>query len=115
MESRLQSGSAPGERLVLKMNTADSLTLAAKVPAYAELQREMHDALRAQHPEWVQPNGDSPMCDAYESRLEELLSLSLQFERAPVPIMPARHAEARNTVFHNAASVGGSCLHENVN
>jgi hypothetical protein len=42
----------------------------------------MHHALRAQHPEWVQPNGDSPICDAYESRFEELLSLSLQFERA---------------------------------
>ena len=42
----------------------------------------MHDALRAQHPEWIQPNGDSPICDAYESRLEKLLSGSLQFERA---------------------------------
>jgi hypothetical protein len=55
---------------------------AAEVPGYAELQREMHAALRTQHPEWVRPNGDSPICDAYESRFEELLSLSLQFERA---------------------------------
>ena len=29
--------------------------------------------------------------------------------------MPTDYAEARNTVFHHAASVGGSCLHENVN
>ncbi|HJW39586.1 MAG TPA: hypothetical protein VJ420_13290 [Candidatus Udaeobacter sp.] len=64
------------------MNTTHSSTPEAEVPGYAELQREMHDALRAQHPEWVQPNGDSPICDAYESRFEELLSLSLQFERA---------------------------------
>ena len=64
------------------MNTTHSSTSAAELPRYAELQREMHDALRAQHPEWVQPNGDSPICDAYESRFEELLSLSLQFERA---------------------------------
>ena len=64
------------------MNTTHSSTPAAEVPRYADLQREMHDALRAQHPEWVQPNGDSPICDAYESRFEELLSLSLQFERA---------------------------------
>ena len=64
------------------MNTAHSSTPAAELPGYAELQREMHDALRAQHPEWVQPNGDSPICDAYESRFKELLSLSLQFERA---------------------------------
>jgi hypothetical protein len=64
------------------MNTTHSSTPAAEVPGYAELQREMHDALRAQHPEWVQPNGDSPICDAYEWRFEELLSLSLPFERA---------------------------------
>jgi hypothetical protein len=30
-------------------------------------------ALRAQHPEWVQPNGASPICDSYESRFAELL------------------------------------------
>jgi hypothetical protein len=64
------------------MNTTHSSTPSAEVPGYAELQREMHDALRAQHPEWVQPNGDSPICDAYELRFEELLSLSLQSERA---------------------------------
>jgi hypothetical protein len=64
------------------MNTTRSSTPGAEVPGYAELQREMHDALRTQHPEWVQSNGDSPICDAYESRFAELLSLSLQSERA---------------------------------
>jgi 2,4-dienoyl-CoA reductase-like NADH-dependent reductase (Old Yellow Enzyme family) len=34
------------------MNTTRSSILVAEVPGYAELQREMHDALRAQHPEW---------------------------------------------------------------
>jgi hypothetical protein len=32
--------------------------------------------LRLQHPEWVQPNGDSPKCETYESRLAQLLGLS---------------------------------------
>jgi hypothetical protein len=59
------------------MKTTHSSTLATEVPVYAELQREIHNALRAQHPEWVQPNGDSPICDAYESRFAEVL----QFER----------------------------------
>jgi hypothetical protein len=36
---------------------------------------------RAQHPNGPS-NGDSPICDAYESRFEELPSHSLQFERA---------------------------------
>jgi len=33
-----------------------------------------HDDLRIQHPEWVQPNGESPTCDSYEARLMELLA-----------------------------------------
>lgn len=53
-----------------------------KAPAYLALQREMHDALRAQHPEWIESNGHCPTCDSYESRLAELLSFSLRFERA---------------------------------
>ncbi len=82
------------------MNTTHSSTPSAEVPGYAELQREMHDALRAQHPEWVQSNGDSPICDAYESRFAEVL----QFGRAHMRGMPARHAEARNMVFHKHPS-----------
>jgi hypothetical protein len=39
----------------------------------AELQQQIHDDLRIQHPEWVEPNGESPTCDSYESRLIELL------------------------------------------
>jgi hypothetical protein len=64
------------------MNTTHFSTPAAEVPGYAKLQCDMHHALRAQHPEWVQPNGDSPICDAYESRFAELLSFFLTFERA---------------------------------
>jgi hypothetical protein len=39
------------------------------------LLQQIHDDLRIQHPEWVQPNGESPTCDSYEARLMELLSL----------------------------------------
>ena len=44
-----------------------------QVYAYADLQRQIHHDLRIQHPEWVQPNGESPICDSYEARLLELL------------------------------------------
>ncbi|HEX4697178.1 MAG TPA: hypothetical protein VH254_05855 [Candidatus Udaeobacter sp.] len=40
---------------------------------YTELRKQIHDDLRIQHPEWVQPNGESPMCDSYEARLMEEL------------------------------------------
>src|SRR6476619_2073320 len=44
-----------------------------QIHTYAELRKQIHDDLRIQHPEWVQPNGESPMCDSYESRLTEML------------------------------------------
>ena len=44
------------------------------IHTYPELQQQIHDDLRIQHPEWVQPNGESPMCDSYESRFVELLA-----------------------------------------
>ena len=50
-----------------------TVSAANEVPGYTQLQQQIHDALRAQHPEWVQPNGDSPICDSYESRFAELL------------------------------------------
>jgi hypothetical protein len=43
--------------------------------AIANLRQQIHDDLRRQHPEWVLPNGESPMCDAYEARLMDLLAL----------------------------------------
>jgi len=47
-----------------------------EIRSYAQLQQQIHDALRVQHPEWVEANGDCPTCESYESRLAELLRLS---------------------------------------
>jgi hypothetical protein len=41
--------------------------------SFAALQLQIHHDLRAQHPEWVGPNGESPICDFYDARLAELL------------------------------------------
>jgi hypothetical protein len=53
MESYFQSTAQSAERTV-SMTTSDALR-AAELPAYAELQRQIHCALRAQHSEWIQP------------------------------------------------------------
>jgi hypothetical protein len=45
-----------------------------QIHTYTELRQQIHSDLRTQHPEWVQPNGESPMCDSYETRLMELLA-----------------------------------------
>ena len=44
-----------------------------QIQTYTELRQQIHHDLRIQHPEWVQPNGESPICDSYESRLTEML------------------------------------------
>jgi hypothetical protein len=46
--------------------------------SYNELQQQIHDDLRIQHPEWVERNGNCPKCDSYELRLAELLGLAQQ-------------------------------------
>ncbi len=56
------------------MNIPDQpIAMSHQIHTYTELQQQIHDDLRIQHPEWVQPNGESPMCDSYEARLTELL------------------------------------------
>ena len=44
-----------------------------KISTYTELRQQIHDDLRNQHPEWIEANGESPMCDFYETRLMKLL------------------------------------------
>jgi hypothetical protein len=44
-----------------------------QIHTYAELRQQIHDDLRTQHPDWVEPGGKSPKCDSYEARLTELL------------------------------------------
>jgi hypothetical protein len=60
-----------------------SLTKPTGVPhqthTYAELRQQIHHDLRIQHPEWVHPNGESPVCDSYEARPMELLLTATPF------------------------------------
>ena len=56
------------------MNIPDQpIAMSHQIHTYTELQQQIHDDLRIQHPDWVEPNGESPMCDSYEARLMELL------------------------------------------
>jgi len=54
--------------------------MAHRVDTYADLLQQIRNDLRLQHPEWIQPNGESPLCDAYEARLIELLDASVPEE-----------------------------------
>jgi len=61
--------------VAFSMTTNTSVTSQGANQPYVGLQQQIHDALRQQHPEWVQPNGDCPTCESYESRLAELLEI----------------------------------------
>ena len=58
------------------------------IRTYAGLQPHMRDALREQHPEWVEPDGDSPICRSNEERFAQLFALFAQSE--------TRSAQTRN-------------------
>jgi len=59
------------------MNTRrQSIASSLEIHTYSELLVRIHNDLRIQHPEWVEPNGESPICDDYEARLMEQLEAS---------------------------------------
>jgi hypothetical protein len=69
------------------------MTMAHKVDTYADLVQQIRNDLRLQHPEWIQPNGQSPMCDSYEARLIELLAIPGEsnddmFAVSAIPTLP---------------------------
>ena len=66
------------------MNATSLPALPVEAAAYGQLQREMHDALLRQHPEWMEGDGNCPKCDDYDRRFAELLNLSLAFNRRHV-------------------------------
>ncbi len=54
-----------------------------QIPTYAELRMQIREALRRQHPEWIDANGNSPLCDSYEVRFAKLLVMFTPHENAP--------------------------------
>ena len=46
-----------------------------KIRSYAELRELIRVSLRIQNPEWVNSDGNSPICDLYDARLAGLLGL----------------------------------------
>ncbi len=67
-----------------------------QIHSYSELQQRIHEDLRIQHPDWVAADGNCPTCDAYESRLVELLRLA---DRSNI----AGLGEIRSAMTHAAA------------
>jgi len=67
-QNKLDKPSSPTLEDVTKASVASQ-----KIHTYTELRQQIHDDVRIQHPEWIEPGGKSPMCDFYEARLIDLL------------------------------------------
>jgi hypothetical protein len=64
--------------------------MAQEIRIYADLLQQIRNDLRIQHPDWIQQNGESPMCDSYEARLMELLDASRPMESNENIALPDR-------------------------
>jgi hypothetical protein len=67
------------------------IAMSPPIHTYTELQQQIHDDLRIQHPEWVKPNGESPQCDSYDACLTEMLD-TLTRRGSNRPIVPPHRA-----------------------
>jgi len=66
------------------------MAMAQEIRIYADLLQQIRNDLRIQHPDWIQQNGESPMCDSYEARLMELLDASRPMESNENIALPDR-------------------------
>jgi len=69
------------------------IAMSHPIHTYTELQQQIHDDLRIQHPEWVRPNGESPKCDSYDACLTEMVG-TLTRRGSNRPIVPPHRALA---------------------
>ena len=100
------------------MNTTRSSILVPEVPGYTELQGEMHYALRAQHPEWIEADDKSPTCDYYESLFAVLLVSHRAHARAHYDSLPNAtkterpndHEFAKNSRSFNGFRTNANCV-----
>jgi len=67
-----------------KTSRADHEAASHQIHTYAELRQQIHEDLRVQHPDWIQPDGESPMCDSYEARLIQVLDSMMQVSKESI-------------------------------
>jgi hypothetical protein len=63
-----------------------------KIRTYEELQRQILNALRDQNPDWIEPDGSSPIFESYQKRFAELLAFFGQREKCQVHLLDGRPA-----------------------
>jgi len=52
------------------------VVMSEKIRTYAELRELIRVSLGAQNPEWIEPDGRSPICKIYEARFAKLIGMA---------------------------------------
>jgi uncharacterized protein len=97
-----------------------TLTFTRRVPlpglicSYTELQQQIHDDLRVQHPEWVEPNGQSPTL-AEDDSAAYVTSQQIEKGKAPgmqVQLLSENHGRKEYAVIFSKGDEAFSGLNE---
>jgi len=80
-----------------------------QIHAHTELRQQVHTDLRIQHPEWIEPNGESTMCDSYDARLMEQLD-TLTRRGSNESIAAPHHGEPSSGLKHRLHARKGDFL-----
>jgi hypothetical protein len=67
-------GRKAGDSLV-GVENARNLLSTMPIRTYTELRNQIREAMRRQHPEWIDANGKSPLCDSYEAPSRQIARL----------------------------------------
>jgi len=65
-------------------NTRSTSNASRPPRSYAELHEQLHHDLRAQHPEWVDSDGNSPVLDWYDRRLAKVIAIFQSANKEPL-------------------------------
>ena len=90
--------------LAARESVATQIPGSHPISDFTALQLQIHDDLRAQHPEWIEPNGECPICDFYEARLAQLLESYSQTGSDESAAAVHRALQERDDVNHLSAA-----------
>ena len=77
-----------------------------QIHTYTELKQQVHEDLRAQHPEWVEPTGECPECDEHEVRLRKLLNSLTRKGSNDSPLLGAEIGDVDRQTDSSASDEG---------
>ena len=72
------------------------ITTSRQIHTYTELEQQIHEDLRTQHPEWIEPTGECRKCNEHEARLRELLDALIRKGTHRVSFVRCRNRRRRS-------------------